>query len=159
MKHNKHITAAMLVAPILAVLAYFGAGHLFGEKPQPAVEGQTYRLAEKPNCRWDSGRCGLRNADFELEFSITGREPGRLALQLQSVFPLDGALLAVIAGDGSEEGPQPMRAEGTDGLIWSTEIRMPQPDQDRLRLAASVAGVSYYGEVSTEFTGIQPEAD
>jgi hypothetical protein len=54
-KHNKHILAAVLVAPVLAILSYFGIGYLFGEKPQPALEGQSYRLAEKPNCRWESG--------------------------------------------------------------------------------------------------------
>jgi hypothetical protein len=61
-------------------------------------------------------------------------------------------LLALIASDGSEEGPLPMRAEGADGHLWTVEIRLPQPGQDRLRLAASTEGVNYYGEVSTEFT-------
>jgi len=152
MKHNKHMLAAMLVAPVLAVLSYFTVGHLFGEKPQAAVEGGSYRLAEKPNCRWDSGRCGLRNADFEVEFSIANRDPFRLTLQLDSVFPLDGVVLALVEEGAEGESPVEMEAASPDGLAWAAEIAVPEPDRHRLRLATSAAGANYYGEVSTEFT-------
>ena len=56
-----------LAAPVLGVVAYFGVGAMFGEKPMPAVAGQSYQLIEKSNCRYSSGQCGLKNVDFELK--------------------------------------------------------------------------------------------
>ena len=159
MKHNKHILVAMIIAPILAVLSYFAAGHLFGEKPQTAVEGGTYRLAEKPNCRWDSGRCGLRNADFELEMSILQRGPESLTVALESVHALDGVMLALVAGEDGDDTPLPMTPTGADGRGWSIEIPLPRPGLDRIRLGTMAGGASYYGEVSTEFTRLQESSE
>ena len=74
---NKHLVVAMLVAPILAILAWYAIDVLVGEKPRPAEEGQSYPLAEKPNCRYGSGACGLKNADFELQLSTRPMGPDR----------------------------------------------------------------------------------
>ena len=61
---NKHLLVATLMAPVLALVSYYGIGALFGEKPLPAEAGQSYQLIEKPNCRRGSGQCSLKNVDF-----------------------------------------------------------------------------------------------
>ena len=148
---NRHILIASLVAPVLALMAYFGAGYLFGERPQAAVEGQSYPLAEQPNCRWASGACGLANNDFEVELRYQPRADDRFVFRLESALPLDGVLLSV-AHDGSGSAvPEPMQAEDEGGLNWITELSVPDPGGDRIRLAASSGGVLYFGDASTAF--------
>ena len=64
---NKHVLVSALVAPLLALMAYFAIDHFMGETPHAAVEGRSYPLVEKPGCRWESGSCGLKNNEFELD--------------------------------------------------------------------------------------------
>ena len=70
MLKNRHMTIAMLMAPVLAIIAYYGVNTLVGEKPHAAEAGQSYVLVEKPNCRHHGGTCGLKNGDFELTLSF-----------------------------------------------------------------------------------------
>ena len=67
---NKHVVIAMIVAPVLAVLAWFATGQLSGEKPQPAEQGKSYPLVEKSNCRYPSGACDLENENFKLRLTV-----------------------------------------------------------------------------------------
>ena len=156
---NKHVLIAALIAPVLALIAYFAIDHMFGETPHVAVEGQSYPLAEEPGCRWESGRCGLKNNDFELDLEFERLAGDRLRLDLESVFPLDGVMLAVAMSETDEKPPVAMKAAGADGLRWSLEIRLPQPETDRIRLVASTGGTVYYGDVSAKFTLAGETAD
>jgi len=149
---NKHMVVAMLVAPVLAVLAYFALDVLVGEKPKPAAEGQSYPLVEKPNCRYASGQCGLKNGDFELKIMIRPQGDDRASLILDSAFPLEGVAVALIEDVDEDKPPLAMRPQGTDGTNWSLVIPRPDPERHRLRLAASSGGALYYGDVATTFT-------
>ena len=149
---NRHVLVAALVAPLLALTAYFAMDYIFGETPQAAREGQSYPLVEKPGCRWASGYCGLKINEFELDLSFRRLGADRLALDLESVFPLDGVMLAVVTHGADEAAPRPMQPAGDDGLKWTIEASVPNPGNDRLRLAASAGGAVYYGDASTEFT-------
>ena len=68
---NKHVLVALVVAPILAILAWFGTGYLVDEKVHTMKDGSLYTLNVKSNCRWTSGKCTLKNEDVEIE--ITGK--------------------------------------------------------------------------------------
>jgi len=149
---NKHLVVAMLVAPLLAVLAWYAIDALVGEKPKPAEEGQSYPLAEKPNCRYGSGACGLKNADFELRLSTRSLGADRVELELQSEFPLQGVVVSLVADDQEEAPPQAMQLRSTDGTAWSIDLPRPDPERHRLRLAASSRGSVYYGDAATKFT-------
>jgi hypothetical protein len=153
---NKHLVIAMLVAPVLAILSYFALGALVGESPKPAQEGQSYRLAEKPNCRWESGLCDLKNADFELQLGVQTLGEGRVSLLLKSAFPLEGVMVALIEKGSEDRAPVAMQAVGDDGLVWALDMARPDPERDRLRLVASALGSLYYGDVSTKFTLNEP---
>lgn len=52
---NKHVVIAMLVAPVLAVIAYFAVDASVSEPPKAAQPGQSYPLAVRSNCRYTSG--------------------------------------------------------------------------------------------------------
>lgn len=149
---NKHVIVALIVAPILSVLAWIAVGNMIGEKPAPAKAGQTYPLVEKSNCRWQSGACNLENEDFELVLSYREASTGRQLL-LQSSHALEGVALGVGAEDG-EGQPQMMRAVDGQGLEWL--ITLPQrPDpQQRIRLVARSGGSTWFADASTAF--LQP---
>ena len=154
---NKHVLIATLTAPVLALVSYYGIGALFGEKPQPAEAGQSYRLVEKPNCRYSSGLCGLKNVDFELTISFEPLGYDRLLLKLVSETPLDGVKLALVENATDEDKPRDMLATGDNGLDWSLDIQLPDPERDRLHLVASSMQTLYFGDVATKFTSTEPE--
>jgi len=149
---NKHILTAALVAPVLALISYFGVNYLVGETPHAAKEGQSYQLVEKPNCRYDSGLCELKNGEFELKLSTEELDDGRLLLVLNSVFPLDGVLVALVESGADEKQPVDMRPVSDDGLVWSLDIARPDPERDRLHLVASSNRSLYLGDVAMKFT-------
>ena len=154
---NKHVVVATLAAPVLGIVSYFGVGAIFGEKPEPAEAGQSYQLVEKPNCRYNSGQCGLKNVDFELTLSFERLGSDRLLLKLFSENPLDGVKLAVVENSTDEEQPLDMRPSGDDGLNWSIEIPLPDPERDRLHLVALTMQTLYFGDVATKFTSSEIE--
>lgn len=154
---NKHVILATIVAPILAVLAYFAIGFLFGDKPQPAEPGQVYQLVEKPSCRYGSGECGLKNVDFELTFTGEPLADGRYLLQAVSANPLDGIKLALVEDEADESQPEDMRPVGNDGLKWTLAIKRPEPERDRLHVVAAAGGTLYYGDAATRFTMIETD--
>ncbi|MEE4659150.1 MAG: hypothetical protein V2J89_01700 [Halieaceae bacterium] len=145
---NKHVVTALIVAPILSVLAWFAVGNLIGEAPAPAQAGNAYPLVEKSNCRWASGRCDLENADFR----VTLRYSGKGALELRSEFPLQAATFSVHdPASDIELPPMALEAEDESGLRWQLlAAGMPSPGQ-RIRLVASADGSRYYGEAGTAF--------
>ena len=149
---NKHLLIATLMAPILGLLTYFVVGSMVSEKPQAAQAGQSYTLVEMPNCRYSSGLCGLKNADFMLELSFDRLGGDQLLLKLRSEHPLDGVMLAQMVNENEESQPKPMRAEGGDGLNWSQEIWNPDPQKQRLHLVATSNDSFYIGDAALKFT-------
>ena len=152
---NKHVVIAMIVAPVLALLAWVGVGQISGEKPQAAVQGQSYPLVEKSNCRYASGACDLENEDFRLRItmadSVTGPE-----LVLTATHPLDGVVMSV-AQAAQDSTPSPMRASDGQGLQWRLALGQPPGAQQRIRLVANASGRSYFADASTSF--LQTEVD
>jgi hypothetical protein len=156
---NRHIVVAVLVAPVLALVAWFGADYLIGERPQAAVVGQSYPLAEMPGCRYAGGACALKNEDFELQIAFRPAAPARVILQVDSAFPLDGIVVALVSSNDAEDEPRTLRRAEPGGQSWTIELPRPRPDRDRLRIAVSAAGVQYFGEVATLFAQPEDAAD
>jgi len=156
---NKHTIVAVLVAPVLAILAWYAADVLVGEKPQAAKAGQSYELVEKPGCRWASGSCELKNGDFELALTPEWVGSDRLRLNLESVFPLEGVKLATARNQLEHTRPRDMRLVGNDGRAWTIELASPDPEEDRLRLVAAAGQSLYYGDAALKFAAPAEEAD
>jgi hypothetical protein len=152
---NKHVVIALIVAPILSVLAWFAVGSLTGEQAAPAEAGRDYPLVAKSSCRWSSGQCELENEDFELTLRYS--DAGNLLVH--SAFPLEGVVVSVYDPEARGEIPPvallPVDSAGHD---W----RHPASDRpvagERIRLVAAAEGSRYYGEMSTAFAQAAEDA-
>lgn len=148
---NKHVVIAMIVAPILAIIAWFAVGYFVSEPPQPPQAGKSYKLAAKPNCRWESGQCDLWNGNFEIHLEAVPLADGSLDLRLKSSFPLQGAKVAVVP-DGSEDAPPlDMNREDFTHTRWFLRMETPPRGEDRLRMALKMDDSFYYVDTSTRF--------
>lgn len=148
---NKHVVIAVAVAPVLAVLAWYASDMLVGEEPQAAEAGRSYQLVEKPNCRYASGACGMKNGDMELTLTVGEGDEYRISLVLVSAVPLEGVVAAWIEAGEKEGRPRDMLPISEDRRIWSFDMAMPDPEQDRLRLVASADEALYFGDVAFRF--------
>ena len=150
---NKHVIIAMIVAPILAVLAWFAVGQLGAEKPQAAKPGSSYPLVEKSNCRYASGSCDLQNEDFRLILVYKDGASGP-QMVLTASHPLEGVVLAVGPADQTDQ-PAPMRATDGQGLEWALVLAARPAAEERIRLVARAGGSSYFADAATAF--LQPD--
>ncbi len=151
---NRHLVVALLVAPLLALLAWFAVGNLVGERAAPAQAGQSYPLVARSNCRYESGQCDLENEDLKLSLRYDSAYGG--ALELRASHTLDTVLLAVGVA-GSDPGPRQMQPLGGDGREWRLQL-LQRPDAGaQLRLVAAAGGARYFAETTTHFLQQQEE--
>lgn len=152
MPANKHIFVALLVTPVLAILAWFAVGALVGEKAQLAQPGQSYPLVEGSNCRYDSGQCDLRNEDLTLRITLDGGS-SRPRLVLTSSAALDGVLLAVAGASGpaEEAAPTAMSRQDGAGLHWALALDELPGREQRVRVVAQAGGSNFFAEAGTTF--------
>ena len=155
MLKNTHVIVAMLVAPILAIFAWFATDMIVGETPFEPVPGETYKLVEKPNCRWESGVCGLKNGNFEIEMTTEPLGGEQLEVTLVSSHPLVGVQFAVFKSSPEtidrESKPVNMQSLDNTKLKWGLMIDKPVSELTRFRLAVKASESLYFGEVGTTF--------
>lgn len=152
---NKHVLVAMLVAPILAIFAWFSVDMMVSEAPLEPVAGESYKLVEKPNCRWSSGLCELKNNNFEIKITADEIGGSQRDIVLTSSHPLEGVKFAVFKSSPEtidrESEPVDMQALDQGGHNWGTIIEEPRSELARFRLAIKANESMYFGEVSTTF--------
>ena len=146
---NKHVIIALIVGPILAILAWLAVGQIAGEKAAVAVAGQSYPLVEKSDCRYESGHCKLENEDFKLLLKVEQRGLGSL-LVLTSKHALDGVMISVAAAD-HEVQPSAMRSGNAEALEWTLILESVPAPAERIHLVASRGGTQYFGDAGTLF--------
>ena len=139
----------MLIAPILAVIAYLAVDNHVSEKPQAATSGSTYKLAAKSNCRYQSGACTLKNVDLEITLTAERASASVINLSLDSSRPLTSAHIAEFDGQ-TEIQPQPM-ATVNDSTAWHANITVADPAISQLRLVVHIDDVYFYAEVPALF--------
>jgi hypothetical protein len=152
---NKHVVIAMIVAPILAILAWFAVGQIAGEKAQVAKPGAAYPLVARSNCRWASGECELVNNDLEMTILPLelGNQHTRLALE--SEFPLDQATFALLR-EGNEVVARAEHDTSPDATARMTVTIPAFADPEAvLRVAVTVQESLYFAEVPVVF--MRPE--
>ena len=147
---NKHLIIAMLVAPMLAIMAWFAVDYFVAERPHVAKEGAAYTLIAKSNCRYDSGQCDLENSDFKLSLRPMSVTSGSVQLEMTSAFALQSATLGLV-DDGAPAPPSPMAATTDEALHWTTRIDRPAGESSTIRVAVTADGATYYAEVPTVF--------
>jgi hypothetical protein len=154
---NKHLVVAMIVAPILSILAWYAVGHLVGEKPQAAEEGKLYKLVARSNCRYESGSCDLHNADFQLTIQPEMLTASSVALTMTSSHGLQSAVLSLVEGDSAANRPAPMTATDDNGMTWQGLLPRPSSPDAQIRVAVTAQGATWYAEVPVIF--LEEEAD
>lgn len=146
---NKHSVIAMITAPVLAIIAYFCTDLLVAETPHAAKIGDSYRLAAKSNCRYQSGVCTLKNGDIELQLRATRLDKELISLSLISKNSVEKVLVSF---SGMENNPPlQMQVDKLDSNKWRSQLRLIDPRQSQLRLAANIGGVHYYAETDAVF--------
>ena len=147
---NKHVVIALIVAPILSILAWFAVGNLVGEKPQSAQEGKTYKLVARSNCRYASGSCELHNADFTLLIEPEMLAASSVALTLTSSHALQSAAVGLVEA-GSEPQPARMTMTTDDRMRWQGLVPRPRSADAQIRVAVTAQGATWYAEVPVVF--------
>ncbi|WP_425669284.1 hypothetical protein ACPSL3_00945 [Vibrio owensii] len=148
---NKHFIIALLIAPILSLIAYFGTDMALSEKPHAAKEGESYKLASKSNCRYTSGLCDMENGDFKVKFRSEKLTQDSLELSLHAAYPLEGVKVSIV--DSQEQNAQPIDMAPADqaGQNWTITLPKPASAESWLRVAIQSEGTLYYGETQTAF--------
>ena len=153
---NKHVVIAMIVAPILAILAWFAVGQIVGEQAQVAEPGAAYPLVVRSNCRWESGECDLANND--LQMTILPLELGAqyTRLAIDSEFPLAQATFALVL-NGNEVVANAEQDIAPEAPVRMTVTIPAFADPEAvLRVAVTVQESLYFAEVPVVF--MRPEA-
>ena len=152
---NKHVVIALIVAPILAILAWVGVGQIVGEKAHVAKPGASYPLVARSNCRWESGECELANNDVALTILPLELGAQYTRLSLDSEFPLAQATFALLL-DGNEVVASAEHDATPDAPAQMTVTIPAFADPEAtLRVAVTVEGSLYFAEVPVVF--MRPE--
>jgi hypothetical protein len=139
MLKNKHIIAAMIIAPLLAIMSYFLTDNMVSEKPHAAEPGKAYPLVAKSNCRYESGSCTLENGELKLQLSVLSGE----YLHLESSIPLEQVTVAILGID-REGNPQTMQLADESGTRWRIPVQRSDFANSNLRLALLTRNKSYF---------------
>jgi hypothetical protein len=151
MVFNKHIIAALIITPILAIIAWIAIDHSFREEPHAAVQGAYYELLEMPNCRYESGHCSIKNGDVKIDLEVHAEQEGNMLLSLHSELPLDVVRVALSDSAHPEEQPTAMTETNAQRTHWQTNLPASALEDSRLRIAIAVNESFYFAEVSTRF--------
>ncbi len=146
---NKHLVAAMIVAPLLAILAYFATDYLVSEKPKAAKAGSNYKLAANSDCRYQSGSCTLKNGDIKIVLLAKRLSENLIRLSMFSETPVERAL--VVFSNDPDTPPNLFKKIPTEDHAWVAELNLNDPEDEPLRLAVVINGSSYYVETSSIF--------
>jgi hypothetical protein len=147
---NKHMILAMFVAPVLAIIAYFSVDYMVTEKPQAALQGGTYKLVAKSNCRYQSGACTLENGDIRMQIRAQRISDEMIELNMYSELPIQQALIAYVTENNISE-PALMEAATAKMKNWHVTLHLTEPEKTKLRLALSIADSMYYAETTAVF--------
>lgn len=147
---NKHLMLAMFVAPVLALIAYFATDYAVSEKPHAVQQGNSYKLAARPNCRYQSGQCTLHNGDVEVNVRIERITGSLNELILQANMPLQNALVSFVVGDDETEPAEMQRAVSEENT-WRARFELVDPEKSSLRLALELSGSLFFAETPAVF--------
>ena len=147
---NKHLILAMFVAPALAIIAYFAVDHVVSEEPHSAIQGSSYMLVAKSNCRYKSGICTLENGDVEVKLRVENLGHNQVLVLLSSVLPVQSAIISLV-DELDSRAPKSMTLSTEQPDVWSATLYKTPVEGSILRLALNISGTHYYAETTTVF--------
>ncbi|MEM7277507.1 MAG: hypothetical protein AAF385_05215 [Pseudomonadota bacterium] len=153
MWRNRHVVTALLVAPILALIAYFAVDAMITPNAEALVQGKSYPLKEHSNCRRAGGLCTLSNNELRVQL-VAKREGGLLQLKVALDQLADQAVLALLDDSGQELGPHVLARERTiddeEGSRFTKAVDL-DTGLSGLRLVVVVRGANFYASTSGAF--------
>lgn len=147
---NKHVILAMFVAPVLAIIAYFATDYVVSEKPHQAQQGNSYKLAAKSNCRYQSGQCTLYNGDVEVNVRAERINGSLIELSLHANMPLQNVLVSSVVAT-EETDPVVMQPAVSEENTWRAKIDIFDVEKSALRLVLELSGLLFYAETPAVF--------
>ena len=151
MFRNLHFAIALIIAPFLAIMAWYAADTMLSEKKERAKEGLGYELLGNSNCRYESGTCTMSNGNFELDIEVDRAEGGGLAVRLESAHPLDAVSMGWVNPEADRARQTGLESAGGGRTLWEGVIPGTASTEARMRVLARTDGTSYYGETATVF--------
>ncbi|MEQ6886712.1 hypothetical protein [Salicola sp. Rm-C-2C1-2] len=151
MFRNFHFIVALLVAPALAILAWYAADTMLSDKKEKAKEGLGYELIGESNCRYESGTCTMSNGNFKLDIQVDRAGEGKLAVRLESAHPLDAMSMGWVNPDADSTKQTMLEAVNEKATRWQGVIPGEASTKARMRVLARADGTSYYGDAKTVF--------
>ena len=148
---NKHVLVAVLVAPVLAVVAWFAVDHFVAEKPHAARPGTDYPLMARSNCRYESGACDLVNNEFKLRITAPEGNGQPLLLEISAEFPLLAATIGIALAAGGDSIPVAFTSAPEDPTRWTGQLPGPAAPESVLQLVVLADESRYFAEVPTIF--------
>ena len=146
MFRNKHMILAMLIAPVLAIIAWFSVDYFVAERPHAAKPGAAYELVAKPNCRRASDQCDLANEDVEVSISVPSHDDVGVNVELTSTIVADQAAIGLVDG-----GPVALSKVSSDGKRWAGRIAGSVNAASRMRVAVVIGEATFYAEIPVTF--------
>ena len=143
--------AALLIAPVLALVAYFSVDAMVSDKPAQAQPGHSYALVAMPQCRYTSGKCTFKNAEFKVVLTPQQVSADGISLTLHSVFPLQAAKMALVEQASDAGSPLPMEPVDTNGQDWKIDLHGSHGKSSQLRLVVVAGDAFYFGETGLDF--------
>ena len=143
---NKHVVVALLVAPVLAIGAWYAVGLIGAETPQRAVPGQSYPLVAKSNCRYASGQCSLENGDIEFHITPVSSND-TLSLKITS----NQSSGRVMLGLGQDINPPKPEEAPYDASNQSWHYAVNENQAEKLFFVAEIRGSRYFARLDTVF--------
>ena len=141
---------AMFVAPVLAIIAYFSVDYLVSEKPKTAMQGSSYKLAAKSNCRYQSGTCTLKNGDIEVRIGARRVTDKEVELTVFSEMQIQKVIISYVTDDIVSQ-PEQMNAVTAEAKNWQLRLHLDDPEKTKLRLALNISDSTYYAETTAVF--------
>lgn len=151
MLRNKHFIVALLIAPILSIIAYFATDIAVSEKPHAALKGQSYMMVSQSNCRYTSGLCDMENGDFKIKFRSEKLTDDHLELSLHTKYAVDDVKLSFVKHQEQNAPPIEMKPVDKIGQKWRIKVPKPTSPDNWLRVVVQADGTLYYGETQTAF--------
>jgi len=146
---NKHFVVAMLVAPILAILAYFAADHFSRPEAVVAKAGDQFPLRAKSNCRYESTQCDLVNGEIKFTLNKYFTATGENALKLSSNVPFKMAQIELL--DANQSSKEMISIGGSELTEAVEKIASTFESVSSIRIAINADDVIYYSETEAKF--------
>jgi hypothetical protein len=147
---NRHFVAAMIVTPILSILAYFAVDFWVTIPAVPPIKGETYPLVSGSKCRYESGKCILTNGNFKIVIYANRPSEGVLSLRMVSDFPLQDAKISLADENDVDGLPRDMIASAGIGKEWF--VLLDDQGKTEIRVVVAAGGNYYYGSSGLIFT-------